>query len=315
MSAGVICSGAMVFDIVARPVEGVRWGGTTLVDSIEFHVGGNAANTSLGLASLGIPVRVVAAVGRDEQGRFVLDRLRGGGVDTGCVQLVDEPTAATMVLVKNDGDRGFLHCPGASAAAPRAPIEFTPAMAEGMRHYHLASLFILPEFQAHAPESLRRARAAGLSTSLDTNWDPHERWMLDLAPCLPHLDVLFMNEDEARMITGAAEAAAAARCVRERGVRIAVMKLGARGCLISTVDGDLACPAFDVQVKDTTGAGDCFVSGFLAARLRGADLAGAGRYGNAMGARSVERTGAGTGVGSWAELTSWIGATGARSGI
>lgn len=315
MTGAVICSGAMVFDMVARPVEAVRWNGTALVDSIEYHVGGNAANTSLALAALEVPVRVVGTVGADEQGRFLVDRLRSAGVNVAAVQAVNEPTAATMVLVRENGDRGFLHSPGASAAGPDKPIEFTPELIEGARHYHLASLYILPRFQPYAPESLRRARAAGLATSLDTNWDPHGRWMRDLEGCLPYIDLLFMNQDEARMITGTADPPAAARCVRERGARIAVIKLGASGCLISTCDSQIHCPAFDVDVKDTTGAGDCFVAGFLGARLRGLALEECGRYGNAMGALSAQRIGAGTGARSWAEVTGWINSATVRSGI
>jgi sugar/nucleoside kinase (ribokinase family) len=130
--------------------------------------------------------------------------------------------------------------------------------------------------------------------------------MRDLAPCLPDLDYLFMNEDEARMATGAADPAAAARTVLELGARAAVIKLGPRGCGIYTAEGEFLCPAFDVPVKDTTGAGDCFVAGFLAARLKGADLYEAGRFANAVGAFSVQCVGAATGVKGFDETQSWM---------
>ena len=61
---GVICSGAVIHDTLVRPVENPQWGTTTIVDTIEPHLGGNAANTSIALATLGVPVRVVGAVGR-----------------------------------------------------------------------------------------------------------------------------------------------------------------------------------------------------------------------------------------------------------
>jgi ribokinase len=69
---GVICSGAVIHDTVVRPVEEPQWGTTTIVETIEPHVGGNAANTSIALATLGVPVRLMGAVGPDEQGRFVI---------------------------------------------------------------------------------------------------------------------------------------------------------------------------------------------------------------------------------------------------
>src|SRR5581483_2280205 len=119
--------------------------------------------------------------------------------------------------------------------------------------------------------------AAGLTTSLDTNWDPRGAWMEDLAPCLPGLDFLFMNEDESRMV------AATPADILSRGVRTFVLKLGPRGCAVYTTDRMIVSPAFEVPVKDTTGAGDCFVAGFLAAHSRGASLDEAARFANAVG--------------------------------
>jgi sugar/nucleoside kinase (ribokinase family) len=297
---GVICSGAVIHDTVVRPVEEPQWGTTTIVETIEPHVGGNAANTSIALATLGVPVRLMGAVGPDEPGRFVTSALRRAGVETDALSVVSAATAATVALVNRAGARQFLHRPGASAVAFSAPLEFAPELLEGMAHYHLASLFILPNFRPHAPETLARARHAGLTTSLDTNWDPRGMWMRDLAPCLPDLDFLFMNEDEARMI------GVDAKAVLALGVRVAVMKLGPLGCAIYTGEREVRCPAFDVPVKDTTGAGDCFVAGFLAAHLRGASLAEAGRFANAVGAFSVQCVGAATGVRSFQETESWM---------
>ena len=294
---GIICSGAVIHDTLVRPVEDPQWGTTTLVETIEAHVGGNAANTSIALATLGVPVRVVGAVGCDDQGRFVLDTLARRGVDTSALIASDGPTAATVALINSAGNRMFLHRPIAGFSAP---LEFRPQLTAGMSHYHLASLFILPNFRPHAAATLALARAAGLTTSLDTNWDPRGAWMNDLAPCLPELDFLFMNEDEARMV------AATPAEILSLGVRTVVLKLGPRGCAVYTANGQIVSSAFDVAVKDTTGAGDCFVAGFLAAHLRGASLPGAARIANAVGALSVQCVGAARGIRSFEETERWI---------
>jgi sugar/nucleoside kinase (ribokinase family) len=175
-----------------------------------------------------------------------------------------------------------------------------------MSRYHMASLFILPRLRAHAPETLARARAAGLATSLDTNWDPQGRWLEDVRPCLPHLDLIFLNEDEARMVTGSATPEGAARCLLCAGARTAVIKLGPRGCAVYTNECEILSPAFDVDVKDTTGAGDCFVGGFLAALLDGASLAEAGRYANAVGALSVQHVGGASGIPDGVDVAEWM---------
>jgi len=293
---GVLCSGNMVYDTLARPVEGFRFGATTIVDTIEHHLGGNGALTCLTLAALGVRTRLLAGVGRDPASSFVLETLRGVGVDLSGIQVVDAPTSATVAIVNAAGDRAFLHRPGASTKVFGAPIEFTPERLDGMAHYHMASPFVVPLQRPHMAETLVRARAAGLTTSLDTNWDSAGRWMEDLAPTLPHLDILFANEDEARMITGHAEPANSAACLLSRGVRVAVLKLGCRGCAIYTAGTELRCPAFEVEGRDSTGAGDCFAGAFLAGLAAGATLEEAGRIANAVGALTVEEVGGDTGV-------------------
>ncbi len=123
---GILCSGNIVYDTLAKPVNELHWGrGTTFVDSIEYHAGGNGANTSRALAILGIPVRLLGAVGEDDQGRFILEKLQRAGVDTSGVQHVDAPTAATVGVVNSAGDRKFFHRPGASNEAFVEPIDFS----------------------------------------------------------------------------------------------------------------------------------------------------------------------------------------------
>jgi sugar/nucleoside kinase (ribokinase family) len=305
-SRGVLCSGAIIHDTLVHAYDDSPWGTTAFVETIEPHPGGNGSNTSLALASLGMPVRLLGTVGEDEAGRFLLSALRRAGVDTTAIALTAEPTARTIALVNRTGSRKFLHRLGCSANAFANGIEFTPDLTAGMAHYHLASLFILPALRTVACATVARARAAGLSTSFDTNWDPEGRWMRDVEPLLRHLDFIFLNEDEARMTTGTDDPAAAARCLLARGARTAIIKLGPRGCAVFTVDRELHCPAFAVEVRDTTGAGDTFVAGFLAAHLEGADLADAGRFANAAGALNVQQIGGSARIPSYREIQAWM---------
>jgi len=110
----------------------------------------------------------------------------------------------------------FLHRLGASADAFAQPVQFASSVINGISHCHLASVFGLPRLRPHTADLLHRARAAGLTTSVDTQWDTRGRWMEDLAPCLSATDLLFMNEDEARMLTGSPDPATAAKKMREQ---------------------------------------------------------------------------------------------------
>lgn len=294
--SGVLCSGSIIYDIVVKPFDVLAWGTTRCVDSIEYHVGGNGANTSRALAILGTRVKLLGAVGNDAQSDFILEELRRSGIDTTDLKRSPAATATTVVLVNESGNRQFLHRLGSSEHAFKDALEFTPHLCAGFSHYHFASLFLLPHGRKHAPVMLERARNAGLTTSLDTNWDATGQWMEVLKPCLPYLDILFMNEDEALRITGSNDPAVGAEIVSRGGVKTAVMKLGARGCAVYHDGKETLSPAFAVDAKDTTGAGDCFVAGFLDARQRGASWAEAARFGNAVGALSVQKIGAVTGV-------------------
>jgi len=308
MNGGVLCLGSIVYDTLVHPAEDGEWGTTTLVDTIEPHPGGNGANTALALARLGIAVRLAATVGNDEPGRFLVESLRHAGVDTLGVRVAAGATAASVALVNGAGERRFLHRMGVAADAFAEPIEFTGALTAGMARFHMASLFILPRLRAQAAETMARARAAGLATSLDTNWDPLGRWMEDIGPCLSHTDIVFVNEDEARMATGHGTPRRAAEVLLAGGARMAVIKLGARGCAVYSSAGEIRSPGYAVAVRDTTGAGDCFVGGFLAALLRGDPPAAAARFANAVGAIAVGQIGGAAGLKEGVDVDAWISA-------
>lgn len=276
------------------------------MESIEPHVGGNGGNTSRALGTIGANVRVLGSLGKDQHGSFVLQKLIESGVDTNAILIGDEPTAISVAIVNSAGNRKFLQRIGINANAFAEPVRFTQELTDGMAHFHLCSLFILPKLRSHARQMLIDAKAAGLTTSFDTNWDPQGRWLLDVEPLLPHLDYLFMNEDEMRMVTGSSQPETAADFMLKRGVRTVVLKLGAAGCAIFTGTQQFRCPGLTVKAVDSTGAGDCFVAGFLDALLRGASLPEAGRFANAVGAHNVQSLGALGSVRHRTEIERWM---------
>ena len=303
MSVGILVSGNVVLDMVVRPVDQVTWGITQWVESIEHHLGGNGGNTAAAIGALGGSARLLGRIGRDANGEACRARLMATGVDLSDLEMGDTPTATSIALVRSDGARTFLHLPGASLDVFAAGISFGPERIAGCGHYHLANLFALPHLRPLAAETLRAARAAGLTTSLDTAWDSRGEWMKSLEPCLPHLDVLLVNEDEARMLTGLDDPAKNAEAFR---VPLFVMKLGARGCYVATRDGAALVAGFAVKAIDTTGAGDCFAGAFLTGLARGMHPFEAGQVANAVGALTVERMGSTTGLLSWEATLEWM---------
>jgi len=309
---GVLCAGNIVLDLLVRPVDAIRWGTTTWVETIEQHLGGNGANTSYTLAKMGVLSRLLGVVGKDVAGERLLASLGEAGVDTGFIGRLDTPTSTTVVLVSSGGERTFLHRPGSTSEAFGEPVRFTAGHLAGISHYHLANLFAFKAFRPHAAESLRLARAAGLTTSMDTGWDSSGRWIQDVGPCLVHIGTLFVNREEARMLTGIPDVEGAAARLRDLGAGEVIVKLGEDGCVVFSDEGTIREPGFKVDAVDTTGAGDCFTGAFLAARQRGRPLAAAARYANAAGALSVRQLGAGAALPDWDAIEDWINRQGRR---
>jgi sugar/nucleoside kinase (ribokinase family) len=298
MAAGrVVVCGNVVFDILARPVEEVRWEATTLIESVSQQLGGNAGSTSYTLGILGIPVTIVTLAGRDAAGETVMKRLRNAGVDLSLVQFVDAPTSMAISLIRSNGERALLY-QLAAASENFQPFTLPP----DATHFHLAAVFRMRHLRQIAPELLRRAKEAGLKTSLDTQWDTEGEWMKVLAPSLPYADYTLMNEEETRMLTGRTEPDEAARVLRDLGANHVIVKSGARGCW---ADG-VTIPGFDLNAVDTTGAGDCFCGGFVAGLERGLPIEEAARFANAVGALAVQKVGATAGVLDWDSTARWL---------
>ncbi len=305
-AAGVLCCGNICFDTLVRPVGELRWNASQWVDAIETSIGGNGANTSAAVAMFGVRARLLSAVGDDEFGERSLARLRAAGVDLTHVHTVNGSTSSTVVLIRADGDRMFLHHPGVMAEAFEEPFDFASGLADGCNCFHMANAFALPRLRQHWADTMRRAREAGLAVSMDTGWDSSGRWIQDLGPALPYTDLLFVNEEEALQLTRCDSYAAAAIRLRELGAATVVVKRGPNGCAVFGEAGQLDIPAFDVPGIDSTGAGDCFAGAFLASLCRGLSHAEAARMANAAGALTVQSIGAMTGLLSWNETVEWM---------
>jgi len=281
----VFCFGNAVADVLARPVDHLAPPGTSQsLQDVVLGPGGNGINTAISLARLGVAVRVAAAIGDDHFGQFIRERVRAEGIDdAGLVTLSDAKTSTSIVLVESTGERRFLHLRGVNAYYSGQNLDWEKVA--GSRVFHYASAFAIPPFDETCLESaLKRARESGCLTSINVCWDVRGGWLKTLRPALAYTDLIFPNREEGRQLTGESEPTAIAGCLRGLGVKTVIVKLGAGGCYVESPQGSFTSPGFSVQPVDTTGAGDCFAAGFLAAVCRGQTLAFAARYANATGA-------------------------------
>lgn len=235
----------------------------TLVDRADLTLGGSGAIVAAGLARLGVPTAMVAVVGDDPLGRLVTDQLAQAGVDTaGVVVDPDVSTGISVHLVDGD-DRAIVTHLGSIAALERGHVDAALAALAPrgrFRHLHLASVFLLRRLRPHMAALLADTRSGGATTSLDTNWDPEERW--DVADLVAHCDVLLPNEAEVAAMTGLADPGPATDRLAEV-VPTVVVKGGRAGGAVVDHGARHGVAAPELDVVDAIGAGDSFDAGYL----------------------------------------------------
>jgi sugar/nucleoside kinase (ribokinase family) len=281
----IVVAGDVMADVVVALSGPVAHGSDTPA-RIAHHGGGAAANLAVWLARAGAPVQLVGRVGDDPAGRAVAEELRAAGVG-GTLQVDGAlATGTCVVLVEPGGERSMLPDAGANAALAPAPLP------PGAAHLHVAGYALLrPGSRPAALALLAAARAAGVPVSVD----PSSAAPLARAPAflewIAGAALLLPNRAEAAVLAGTADVEAAARALAAHAGEV-VVKLGAEGALWTDGATLLHVPATPVAGADSTGAGDAFAAGLLAARLRGAPPAEALAAGCALAGRAVARAGA-----------------------
>jgi sugar/nucleoside kinase (ribokinase family) len=274
-----------------------------LIDDARLALGGSGSIFATGASRLGLRTAVVGLVGDDPFGLFVLERLAAAGVNSEGV-VVDAATSTGLTVVLNRGaDRAILTHLGAIGRMTAQLVD--RSLLAGARHVHVASYFLQRGLQTGLPGLLREARAGGATTSLDTNWDPDERWSDGIGEVLEEVDVLLPNEAEACALGRAAtleEAVASlAGCVPD-----VVVKRGALGGYASTAGRLHSASTPTVDVVDTTGAGDSFDAGYIFGLLRGLSPEDRLRAACVCGALSTRGVGGTAAQPDEAELRRWL---------
>jgi sugar/nucleoside kinase (ribokinase family) len=285
----VLVVGDLATDVVAV-LDGEPAPGSDRPAAIRTRGGGAGANVAVHLARLGVPVRLAACVGDDPAGAALLAELASAGVSP-AVRTVPGTASGTIVsLVEPGGQRSMLADRGANLELRPEDLPQPPERG----HLHLSGYTLLDDGPRTAGLAvLASATAAGCTTSVDpastgplTRYGV-DRWLADTAAAT----VLLPNADEARLLTGCADPEAAARQLAARH-RVVAVSLGAQGALWAEGEEVIHRPAQPATVVDTTGAGDAFTAGLLAAWLGGATAADALDAGLARAAAVVGRPGA-----------------------
>ncbi len=289
------CFGIMVVDVLAKTIDKFPQPDTSIYfDAMEIHGGGCAYNTAVGAARLGLNTTILGATGKDVFGDKLCQGLESEGIDiSGVLRNSEANTGFSFVMVPANGDRRIYHTPGVNAYFHVDDIHLEIIAESKILHY--AGMGLLPEIDGEpAAELLRFAQSKGVLTSLDPVFQQ------DLAsivpPCLPYLDYCFPNDTEAELITGYKKTEDQLSSLLDHGLKTAIITLGEDGALIGTGSERFEIPAFPVDVVDTCGAGDTFISGFLNAITKNYSLTEAAYFAAATAAHCVSAVGATNGI-------------------
>jgi len=260
-----------------------------MADGLALTLGSSSAIFAHNLAVLGSKVGFISRIGVDPLGEIAITRLAEGGVDVSQVRRVAGSTSTGLtVLLPRPGFRNILTYPGTMLEMCFEDLNLE-YLADA-KHFHLSSFFLHRALRPRIAEVFRFMKQRGLSTSLDTNDDPEDRWENDLLEVLQFVDVFLPNEREAKKIARTDDLDAAVAALKQR-VPVLAVKMGPQGAMACGPSGSVHCPALSVKAIDPVGAGDSFDAGFLHAYVRGADLGECLAQGNAAGAFSTTRPG------------------------
>ncbi|MGE5248949.1 MAG: carbohydrate kinase family protein [Bacteroidota bacterium] len=258
-----------------------------IVDSAVLAIGSSSAIFACGAARLGLKVAFIGVCGEDIFGKFMLTEMAGRGVDVQHVLTLPGGSTGLSVILNRNSDRAVLTYPGLIPGLEAADIP--EELLREARHLHVGSYFLQTALRPGLPVLFRRARELGLTTSLDTNYDPTEKWE-DVGALFPVTNILFPNEKEARSLANEQNLVRAASMLASK-LEILAVKLGEAGALGLQNGRSARIPSIAVEVVDTVGAGDSFDAGFVYGYLHGWELERCLQIACACGALSTRKAG------------------------
>lgn len=235
-----------------------------LADSYSLDLGGSVGIFATQMAKLGGKISVAGKLGKDPQGKIILQTLEESGVDTSLIDILDEEKTPLGLNLSCQGDRAMLTYLGTLKLI--GPSIFKEEWLTMASHWHIGGYFLLDNLIPAWPEWIRTLKDNGVSISLDTNWDPAGEWKT-ITEILPMIDVFLPNEAEAMAISGKPDVYEAGKFLSAL-CPLVVIKRGAEGALAFSEDSvvEFKIPeAFleNLKILDTTGAGDNFDAGFM----------------------------------------------------
>ncbi|MEH2511076.1 5-dehydro-2-deoxygluconokinase [Nitrobacteraceae bacterium AZCC 1564] len=306
------------------------------VSSFSRYVGGCPTNIAIGARRLGLRTGLIARVGDEQNGRFIVSTLQREGVDTSCV--VFDPTRLTGVAflgIRDDETFPLLHYRRDCADMAVCPDDYTAEYITSARSLLVSGSHLVTQTgRDNIAHAVQLAKNAGTKVVFDIDYRPlfwglvaqaagesryvtSETATIASQEVLPHCDLIIGTEEEFHIAGGSPDTSQALSAVRALSSAALVLKRGANGCSVfpGALDQEIRGPGFPVDVFNVVGAGDGFASGFLYGWLREMNWSDCCRAGNACGALVVSRHGCSPASPTRAELDWFLAQSAVRKDL
>lgn len=286
----VLVVGELNIDLILNEIAGFpQMGKEILADEMTVTLGSSSAIFANNLSRLGARVSYLGKVGRDQFAERVFTTLEESGVDIGNIIATPDFQTGLTVALNYDNDRAMVTYPGAMNDLSIKDISDEALLLAS--HMHVSSIFLQPGLKPDITMLFKRAKKAGLTTSFDPQWDPHEKWDVDLKEFLPFVDVFLPNESELEQFTKCPSIEEGIKSIRDF-CHVVVVKNGVKGATMWDGSRLFTQAAFlNKSVVDAIGAGDSFNSGFICKYTRQKPLTECLEFAALCGA--INTTGAG----------------------
>lgn len=287
----IIALGELNVDLILNQIEGEpEVGKEKFAKQMTLTLGSSTAIFAANAAAIGAKVAFCGMIGDDSFGDLVETSLQKKGVDTRFLIRQNKYATGATICMSYDEDRANLTYQGAMDYMSLDDID--PEVFKQAKHIHISSIFMQSGVKRDLKKILELCKQNGVTTSLDSQWDPTEQWDINLEEILPLVTVFMPNETELKFLTRSENLDEALEKIRP-WVNAAVIKCGSKGSILmrkGQPDRKQAA-LLNKNVVDCIGAGDSFNSGFITRLAAGDDLARCQEYGNMTGA--VNTTAAG----------------------
>jgi len=287
----IIALGELNVDLILNNIGGFpEVGKEKFAKQMTLTLGSSTAIFAANAAAIGAKVAFCGMIGNDSFGDLVESSLQAKGVDTCFLIRQDKYATGATICMNYDEDRANLTYQGAMDFMGLDDID--PEVFKTAKHIHISSIYMQSGVKRDLKKILELCKANGVTTSLDSQWDPAEQWDLDYKDILPLVTVFMPNETELKFLTRCDNLEDALEAIRPY-TNAAVIKCGSKGSILMRkgLPDRKQDALLNKNVVDCIGAGDSFNSGFITRLAAGDPLDRCQEYGNMTGA--VNTTAAG----------------------